>query len=164
MVLLIPSTAKEAASSSWSSMFRFFVFLFLLSSQGFTQLLLLLFLLLLLLYRSLSRVYSVSSSTTVPMIPAKWAQRNSIHLFFCHRNKHYSWSHIIPFPSLVLNPHLIKHFRVSRALARAHTRILLSRLSLSLSTPSRALFAPSRPPPLSSQCSVNSSTTETQKP
>jgi hypothetical protein len=52
-------------------MFRFFVFLFLLSSQGFTQLLLLLFLLLLLLYRSLSRVYSVSSSTTVPMIPAK---------------------------------------------------------------------------------------------
>jgi hypothetical protein len=53
-------------------MFRFFVFLFLLSSQGFTQLLLLLlFLLLLLLYRTLSRVYSVSSSTTVPMIPAK---------------------------------------------------------------------------------------------
>jgi hypothetical protein len=52
-------------------MFRFFVFLFLLSSQGFTQLLLLLFLLLLLLYRILSRVYSVSSSTTVPMIPAK---------------------------------------------------------------------------------------------
>jgi hypothetical protein len=51
-------------------MFRFIVFLFLLSSQGFTQLLLL-FLLLLLLYRTLSRVYSVSSSTTVPVIPAK---------------------------------------------------------------------------------------------
>jgi hypothetical protein len=52
-------------------MFRFFVFLFLLSSQGFTQLLLLLLFLLLLLYRTLSGVYSVSSSTTVPVIPAK---------------------------------------------------------------------------------------------
>jgi hypothetical protein len=48
---------------------RNLLFADILSCQGFTQQLLLL--LLLLLHRTLSRIYSISSSTTVAMIPAK---------------------------------------------------------------------------------------------
>jgi hypothetical protein len=48
---------------------RNLLFADILSSQGFSQQLLLL--LLLLLHRTLSRIYSISSSTTVAMIPAK---------------------------------------------------------------------------------------------
>jgi hypothetical protein len=47
---------------------RNLLFADILSCQGFTQQLLLL---LLLLHRTLSRIYSISSSTTVAMIPAK---------------------------------------------------------------------------------------------
>jgi hypothetical protein len=50
---------------------RNLLFADILSCQGFTQQLLLLLLLLLVLHRTLSRIYSISSSTTVAMIPAK---------------------------------------------------------------------------------------------
>jgi hypothetical protein len=102
---------------------RNLLFADILSSQGFTQQLLLL------LHRTLSRIYSISSSTTVAMIPAKWTKtQQRPPLLLPLQQYHYSRSHTIPFPSLFLIPHLIKKFCLSRA--RTHARILLSRFSV----------------------------------